>query len=84
MTPQQEAVNLIYGLSDDNAQFIVEVINRIKRPTKSEAKMPKRQGGIVLGLAKDKFYIDDQKFDAVDAEIAETFEGGIAYEVSFG
>ena len=73
MTLQQEASNMLYELPDDTISLIMELIRRMHPNLKTESD----NKGLIFGLAKGKFSIDDEKFDAADAEIARLFGAAV-------
>ena len=68
---QQEVMEKITELSDDNLEFILDIINRYMLPDNVPKKheVSKR-----IGIAKGKdLYDDDYDFDEMNDEIAEMF-----------
>ena len=74
MTVQQQAANLIYGLPDDSAQLVIDIINNLKAASTGLIKKQKGKGGIIIGLGKDIINCPDD-FDKWDDEVAQLFEG---------
>lgn len=72
LTLQERVVQKINGLSEDNLQFLLEMINRFMQPDSGEKEMnvvSKR-----IGIAKGQnLYDDDYDFDEMNPEIAELF-----------
>lgn len=72
LTLQEKVVQKINGLSEDNLQFLLEMINRFMQPDSDEKEMnviSKR-----IGIAKGQnLYDDDYDFDEMNSEIAELF-----------
>lgn len=69
---QQQVVQKISELSEDNLQFLLELIERFMQPETQEKKksiIPER-----IGIAKGQdLYDDDYDFDELNPEIAEMF-----------
>ena len=69
MTVQQEAYHLIDQLPEDGVNAIIQIMVRMIKP--APGKETSRVGnGIKLGVAKGKFQLNDEAFDAADQEIA--------------
>lgn len=71
-TLQEQVVQKVSGLSEDNLQFLLEMIERFMQSEpieKKKAVMPKR-----IGIAKGQdLYDDDYDFDEMNPEIAKMF-----------
>lgn len=71
---QEQIVQKIGGLSEDNLQFLLEMIDRFMKPEKVEkanAITSKR-----IGIAKGQnLYEDDYDLDEMNSEIAKMFGG---------
>lgn len=69
---QEQVVQKISGLSEDNLQFLLEMIERFMQPEDKEKKdmvITKR-----IGIAKGQnLYDDDYDFDEMNPEIAKMF-----------
>ena len=69
---QDRVVQKISGLSEDNLQFLLEMIDRFMQPEVKESKnmvITKR-----IGIARGQnLYDDDYDFDEVNPEIAKVF-----------
>ncbi len=69
---QEQLVQKISGLSEDNLQFLLEMIDRFMQPEIGEKKdmaAAKR-----IGIAKGQnLYDDDYDFDEMNPEIAKMF-----------
>ena len=69
---QERVVQKISGLSEDNLQFLLEMIERFMQPEDKEKKdmvITKR-----IGIAKGQnLYDDDYDFDEMNPEIAKMF-----------
>lgn len=66
---QQEVVDKVTKLSDDNLQFILEMINRFMQPEEQDEKEVDFKR---IGVAKgQKLYDDD--FDEMNDDIAKMF-----------
>lgn len=74
LTLQEQVVQKINGLSEDNLQFLLEMIERFMQPDSIEkraAVITKR-----IGIAKGQdLYDDDYDFDEMNPEIEELFGG---------
>lgn len=74
MTLQEKVVQKVNGLSEDNLQFLLEMIERFMQPRsieKEKAIIPDR-----IGIAKgQKLYDDDYDFDEMNPEIEKMFGG---------
>lgn len=69
---QQEVVDKVTKLSDDNLQFILEMINRFMQPEKlDETEVVSKRIGVAKG---QKLYDDDYDFDEMNDDIAKMFE----------
>ncbi len=65
---QQEVVDKVTKLSDDNLQFILEMINRFMQPDEKEVDFKR------IGVAKgQELYDDDYDFDEMNDDIAKMF-----------
>lgn len=68
---QQEVVDKVTKLSDDNLQFILEMINRFMQPEEQDGKEVNFKR---IGVAKgEKLYDDDYDFDEMNDDIAKMF-----------
>lgn len=69
---QEQVVQKISGLSEDNLQFLLEIIDRFMQPEAGEKKdrvITKR-----IGIARGQnLYDDDYDFDEMNPEIAKMF-----------
>lgn len=68
---QEQIVQKISGLSEDNLQFLLEMIDRYMKPEVKENKdmvITKR-----IGIARGQNLYDDYDFDEMNSEIAKTF-----------
>ena len=69
---QEQVVQHISGLSEDNLQFLLEMIDRFMQPEVKENKdmvITKR-----IGIARGQnLYDDDYDFDEMNPEIAKMF-----------
>ena len=69
---QEQVVQKISGLSEDNLQFLLEMIDRFMQPEVKEKKdmvITKR-----IGIARGQnLYDDDYDFDEMNPEIAKMF-----------
>ena len=69
---QEQIVQKISGLSEDNLQFLLEMIDRFMQPEikeKNDMVITKR-----IGIAKgENLYDDDYDFDEMNPEIAKMF-----------
>ena len=74
LTLQEQVVQKVSGLSEDNLQFILELINRFMQSDtvdKKKAVISKR-----IGIAKGQdLYDDDYDFDEMNPEIEKMFGG---------
>lgn len=75
LTLQEQVVQKINGLSEDNLQFLLEMIERFMESDSIEngsAVISKR-----IGIAKGQYlYDDDYDFDEMNPEIEKFFWGG--------
>ncbi|MCM1057761.1 MAG: hypothetical protein NC517_09155 [Firmicutes bacterium] len=69
---QEQIVQKISGLSEDNLQFLLEIINRFMQSETEEKKdmAVARRIGIAKG---QKLYDDNYDFDEMNPEIAKMF-----------
>ena len=71
---QDQVVQKVSGLSEDNLQFLLEMIDRFMQPEVKENKdmvITKR-----IGIARGQnLYDDDYDFDELNPEIAKMFGG---------
>ena len=71
---QEQVVQKISGLSEDNLQFLLEMIDRFMQPEVKEKKdmvITKR-----IGIARGQnLYDDDYDFDEMNPEIAKAGKG---------
>ena len=73
LTLQERVVQKVNGLSEDNLQFLLDMIERFMQPAVTEDKIttPKR-----IGIAKGQnLYDDEYDFDEMNPEIAKIFGG---------
>lgn len=74
LTLQEKVVQKVSGLSEDNLQFLLEMIERFMQPDsieKEKTMIPNR-----IGIAKgQKLYDDDYDFDEMNPEIENMFGG---------
>ncbi len=74
LTLQEKVVQKVNGLSEDNLQFLLEMIERFMQPMpikKEKDVIPER-----IGIAKgQKLYDDEYDFDEMNPEIARMFGG---------
>jgi len=74
LTLQEKVVQKVHGLSEDNLQFLLEMIERFMQPEPIEKEKTTISGRI--GIAKgQKLYDDDYDFDEMNPEIARMFGG---------
>ena len=67
---QQEVVDKVTKLSDDNLQFILEMINRFMQPEEQDEKEVDFKR---IGVAKGQKLYDDYDFDEMNEDIAKMF-----------
>ena len=72
MTVQQEAYHLIDQLPEDGVNAIIQIMVRMIKPV-SHKETPGEGNGVKLGVAKGKFQLNDEAFDAADKEISDMF-----------
>ena len=72
MTVQQEAYHLIDQLPEDGVNAIIQIMVRMIKPV-SRKETPREGNGVKLGVAKGKFQLNDEAFDAADKEISDIF-----------
>lgn len=74
LTLQEQVVQKINGLSEDNLQFLLEMIERFMQPHSKE-----KEAGVAskrIGIAKGQdLYDDDYDFDEMNPEIEKLFGG---------
>ena len=76
---QSQVIQSLDGLSDDNLQFLLDMIQRFMKPDKSEEKIndksaAARNGGRRIGSLEGQDLIDaDYDIDECNGEIAEMF-----------
>lgn len=69
---QQEVVDKVTKLSDDNLQFILEMINRFMKPEEiDDSNSDLKRIGVAKG---EKLYEDDYDFDEMNDDIVKMFE----------
>ena len=74
LTLQEKVVQKVNGLSEDNLQFLLEMIERFMQPDSIEKEKTVISGRI--GIAKgQKLYEDDYDFDEMNPEIEKMFGG---------
>ena len=70
---QQEVVDKVTKLSDDNLQFILDMINRFMQlEEKDEMEVDFKRIGVAKG---QRLYDDDYDFDEMNDDIAKMFGG---------
>lgn len=73
LTLQERVVQKVNGLSEDNLQFLLEIIERFMQPTPTENGIAASKR---IGIAKgQKLYEDDYDFDEMNPEIEKMFGG---------
>ncbi len=74
LTLQEKVVQKVNGLSEDNLQFLLEMIERFMQPMpiKKEKDVIQERIGIAKG---QKLYDDEYDFDEMNPEIARMFGG---------
>lgn len=74
LTLQEKVVQKINGLSEDNLQFLLEMIERFMQsnPDEKGINVVSKRIGIAKG---QKLYDDDYDFDEMNPEIEKLFEG---------
>lgn len=72
LTLQEKVVQIVSGLSEDNLQFLLEMIDRFMQPDPIEKTVISNRIGIAKG---QKLYDDDYDFDEMNPEIAKMFGG---------
>ncbi len=71
MTLQEQVVQKVNGLSEDNLQFLLEIIERFMQPSPTENKI---EASKRIGIAKgQKLYDDEYDFDEMNPEIEKMF-----------
>ena len=71
---QEQIVQKISGLSEENQQFLLEMIERFMQPEHIDMKTDQISSRI--GIAKgQKLYDDDYDFDEMNPEIEKMFGG---------
>ena len=72
LTLQEQVVQKVRGLSEDNMQFILEMIDRFMQSDFTEKKnaVPSKRIGIAKG---QDLYDDDYDFDEMNPEIEKMF-----------
>ena len=74
LTLQEKVVQKVNGLSEDNLQFLLEMIERFMQPEPIEKE--KTMISSRIGIAKgQKLYDDDYDFDEMNPEIERLFGG---------
>lgn len=74
LTLQEKVVQKVNGLSEDNLQFLLEMIERFMQPEPIKREQTVVPGRI--GIAKgQKLYDDEYDFDEMNPEIAKMFGG---------
>ena len=74
LTLQEKIVQKIYGLSEDNLQFLLEMIERFMQPDSVENKTTVNSKRIGIAKGQD-LYDDTYDFDEMNPEIAKLFGG---------
>ncbi len=69
---QEQVVQKISGLSEDNLQFLLEMIDRFMQPGTDEKKSMTIAGRIGIANGQN-LYDDDYDFDEMNPEIAKIF-----------
>ena len=73
LTLQEQVVQKISGLSEDNLQFLLEMIERFMQPNPVESKkIDSKRIGIAKG---QRLYDDEYDFDEMNPEIEKMFGG---------
>ena len=73
LTLQEQVVQKVNGLSEDNLQFLLEMVEHFMQPavTENGITVSKR-----IGIAKGQnLYDDDYDFDELNSEIEKMFGG---------
>ena len=74
LTLQEQVVQKVNKLSEDNLQFLLEMIERFMQPEHIDMKTDQISSRI--GIAKgQKLYDDDYDFDEMNPEIEKMFGG---------
>lgn len=77
-TLQEQVVQKVNGLSDDNLQFLLDLIERFMQPVSVKGTTVTVSKRIGIARGQD-LYDDDYDFDEMNPEIAEMF--GVLSEV---
>lgn len=72
MTLQEQVVQKVNKLSEDNLEFLLEMINRFMQPETTEKGTITKRVGIAKG---QDLYDDDYDFDEMNPEIEKMFGG---------
>lgn len=73
LTLQERVVQKVNGLSEDNLQFLLEMIERFMQPAVMEDKIAASRR---IGIAKGQnLYDDEYDFDEMNPEIEKMFGG---------
>lgn len=75
MTLQEQVVQRVNSLSEDNLQFLLDMMNRFMKSDFSEKEI--KMNAKRIGIAKGQdLYDRDYDFDEMNHEIAAMFGGG--------
>ena len=75
VTLQEQVVQRVNSLSEDNLQFLLDMMNRFMKSDFSEKEI--KMNAKRIGIAKGKdLYDHDYDFDEMNHEIAAMFGGG--------
>lgn len=75
MTLQEQVVQRVNSLSEDNLQFLLDMMNRFMKSDFSEKEI--KMNAKRIGIAKGQdLYDHDYDFDEMNHEIAAMFGGG--------
>ncbi len=74
LTLQEQVVQKVNGLSEDNLQFLLDMIERFMKPVSIGKKAAMTANRIGIAKGQD-LYDDDYDFDEMNPEIAKIFGG---------
>lgn len=74
LTLQEKVVQKVNGLSEDNLQFLLDMIERFMQPGSVEEKTHMTSNRIGIAKGQD-LYDDDYDFDEMNPEIEKMFGG---------
>ena len=74
LTLQEKVVQKVNGLSEDNLQFLLDMIERFMQPGSVEEKTHMASNRIGIAKGQD-LYDDDYDFDEMNPEIEKMFGG---------